>query len=48
LVPLTPFELSQAISEVLSEGETATGSENHEELFITDFEADIEVEEYDY
>ena len=32
---------------MLSEGETATGSENHEELFITDFEADIEVEEYD-
>ena len=46
-LPLTSFELSQALSEVLSEGEIATGSENHEELFISDFEADIEVEEYD-
>ena len=37
-LPLTPFELSQAISEVLSEGETVSGSDNHEEYFITDSE----------
>ena len=37
-LPLTPFELNQAISEVLSEGETISGTENHEEYFITDWE----------
>jgi len=36
-LPLTPFELSQAISEVLSEGEFESGSEDHEEHFITDW-----------
>lgn len=36
-LPLTPFELSQAISEVLTEGETISASENHEEYFITDW-----------
>ena len=46
-LPLTPFELSQAVSEVLSEGEEASGSEDHEETFITDYEADISIDEYD-
>ena len=37
-LPLTPFELSQALSEVLTEGESISGSEDHEEYFITDWE----------
>ena len=37
-LPLTGFELSQAISEVLTEGESISGTENHEEYFITDYE----------
>ena len=37
-LPLTPFELSQALSEVLTEGEAISGSEDHEEHFITDWE----------
>lgn len=39
-LPLSSFELSQAISEVLSEGEAISGSDNHEEHFITDYEWD--------
>ena len=46
-LPLTPFELSQALSEVLSEGETISGSSNHEEVFITDYEAEIVIGEHD-
>ena len=47
-LPLTDFELSQAISEVLSEGEQVTGEENHEEWFITDYEwDDIDIKEID-
>ncbi len=49
-LPITGFELSQAISEVLSEGEQIAGEENHEGWFITDYEwIDIllfKVEEY--
>ena len=37
-LPITPFELSQAVSEVLTEGEAISESENHEEYFITDWE----------
>ena len=37
-LPITKFELSQAISEVLTEGEQVTAEENHEEWFITDYE----------
>ena len=37
-LPLTGFELSQAISEVLTEGESISGTDNHEEYFITDYE----------
>ena len=36
-LPLTDFELQQALSEVLSEGEAVSGSEDHEEYFITDW-----------
>ncbi|MGB5964611.1 MAG: antirestriction protein ArdA [Sulfurimonadaceae bacterium] len=46
-LPLTPFELSQALSEVLSEGEAISGTDNHEEVFITDYEAEISIGEYD-
>ena len=37
-LPLTGFELSQAISEFLTEGESISGTDNHEEYFITDYE----------
>ncbi len=49
-LPLTKFELSQAISEVLTEGEQVTGEENHEEWFITDYQwDDIDIKEvYEY
>ena len=46
-LPLTAFELSQALSEVLSEGEFVTKTDNHEEVFITDYEAEITIGEYD-
>lgn len=46
-LPLTPFELAQALSEVLCEGEVVSGTDNHEELFITDYEAEIAIDEYD-
>ena len=46
-LPLTPFELAQALSEVLTEGEAVSGTDNHEELFITDYEAEIAIDEYD-
>lgn len=47
-LPITDLELSQAISEVLTEGENVTGEENHEEWFITDYEwNDIDIKEVD-
>ncbi len=46
-LPLTPFELSQAISEVLAEGEYESESDNHEELSITDYDAEILIGEND-
>lgn len=46
-LPLTDFKLAQAMSEVLKEGEHLSGSENHEEFFITDFECSyLEIEEF--
>jgi len=39
-LPLSEFELSQAVSEVLTEGEVISGSESHEEYFITDYSWD--------
>jgi len=50
-LPLSNFELSQAISEVLTEGKTISGTENHEEYFITDYEWDdlefCQIDEYE-
>ena len=46
-LPLTPFELSQALSEVLNGGEIISGSEGHEEVFVTDYESIISIDEYD-
>lgn len=47
-LPLTGFELSQVISEVLSEGEHAIDGSNHEEYFITDYEwDDVDIKEID-
>ncbi|BDY12391.1 antirestriction protein ArdA [Hydrogenimonas cancrithermarum] len=49
-LPLTSFELSHTISEVLNEGETVCKTEDHEEYFITDYEWEeeqvLDVEEY--
>ncbi|WP_434657327.1 antirestriction protein ArdA [Sulfurimonas sp. NW9] len=46
-LPMSSFELAQALSEVLNEGESVSGTDGHEELFITDYEADITIDEYD-
>ncbi len=46
-LPLSDLELSQTLSEVLKEGEIVSGSESHEEVFITDYEAEIAIGEYD-
>ena len=49
-LPDEPSNISQALSEVLKEGEIISGSANHEEYFITDYEwVDVslfKVEEY--
>ena len=37
-LPMTNYELSFVISEVLTEGESISGSQDHEEYFITDYE----------
>ena len=46
-LPLAHEELIEAIYDVLREGELASGSEHHEEVFITDYEAEITIQEYD-
>jgi hypothetical protein len=46
-LPLTSSELSQVISEILTEGEAISKTNEHEELFITDYEADITIGEHD-
>ncbi len=47
-LPITGFELSEAISEVLTEGEHTVDGENHEEYFMTDYEwDDIDIKEID-
>jgi len=46
-LPLPQESLAQAILEVLSEGESVSGSCGHEEIFITDTEAEIAIGEYD-
>ncbi len=37
-LPISKFELAQAISEVLYEGEAVCGTSNHEETFLSDWE----------
>ena len=46
-LPLPQEKLSEAIYEVLREGEIVSGSKGHEEVFITDYEAEIVIGEYD-
>ena len=46
-LPLPQDKLVQSIIGVLREGELASGSSNHEEVFITDYEAEIVIGEYD-
>jgi len=46
-LPVAKEELVQSITGVLSDGEIASGSEHHEEVFITDYEAEIVIGEYD-
>lgn len=49
-LPISTFELAQAFSEVLCEGEAVCGTSNHEETFLSDYSYDdyefITVEEY--
>lgn len=49
-LPISKFELAQAISEVLCEGEAVCGTSNHEETFLSDYSYDdyefISIEEY--
>ena len=46
-LPLSEFELSQAISEILTLGEFECDSAEHEEVFITDYESELLIGEYD-
>lgn len=47
-LPLATDKLLQALSEVLREGEIVSGSKDHEEVFITDWECDyLRIDEYD-
>lgn len=46
-LPMDEMELHMAISEILTEGESVAGTEDHEEYFITDHEGFIsEIDEY--
>ena len=46
-LPLERDQLAEALYETLRMGEKATGTTNHEEIFITDYEAEIVISEYD-
>jgi len=46
-LPMNEIELLQTIFKILEEGGKETGSQNHEEYFITDYEAEISIDEYD-
>ena len=46
-LPFSEEKLSEALNEVLREGEIISGTDNHEEIFITDYEAEIAIDEYD-
>ena len=46
-LPLTDQEWVMALNELLTEGEHIAGSEDHEEWFITDYEAEFTIDEYE-
>lgn len=46
-LPISDYDWSFALNEVLCEGEHAAGSEDHEEWFITDYEAEFTIDEYE-
>ena len=46
-LPMNIEDLQQALVQVLNVGETVSGTDGHEELFITDYEAIIAINEYD-
>jgi len=46
-LPMNIEDLQQALVQVLNEGEAVSGTDGHEELFITDYEAIIAINEYD-
>ena len=46
-LPLSEEKLLEALNGVLREGEMISGTDNHEEIFITDYEAEIVIDEYD-
>ena len=46
-LPIAKEELVQVTYEVLRGGELASGSDGHEEVFISDYEADISIQEHD-
>ena len=45
-LPLSDMDWTMVLSEVLTEGEHISGSEDHEEWFITDYEAEFTIDEY--
>lgn len=45
-LPISNYDWSFALNEVLTEGEHISGSEDHEEWFITDYEAEFDIDEY--
>ncbi len=45
-LPLSDMDWTMALSEVLTEGEHISGSEDHEEWFITDYIAEFDIDEY--
>jgi len=48
ILPIGEIHLAEVIEEALAQGaEACNNSEAHEEVFITDYEANIEIEEYD-
>ena len=46
-LPLPHNKLLETIYEILREGETVSGTTNHEEIFITDYDSIITIDEYD-
>jgi len=46
-LPISDYDWTIVLNEVLTEGEHISGSEDHEEWFITDYEADFTIDEYE-